>query len=45
MTGSDDRQDEVAAKRARARRTALFIAVIAVLIYVGFIVFGGGLLK
>lgn len=45
MHPSDDRQDEIAARRKRARRTALVVAVIAVAIYLGFILVNGGLLR
>ncbi len=45
MDPNDHRQDDLDARRSRARRTALVIAAIAILIYVGFIVVNGGLLK
>lgn len=36
----DPRQDEIATRRKRARRTALLIGVIAVAVYVGFLLMG-----
>lgn len=37
---SDHRPDDVAARRKRARRTALWIAAVAVAVYVGFLLMG-----
>ena len=34
------RQDEIAARRKRARRTALLVGAIAVAVYVGFLLMG-----
>lgn len=36
----DPRHDEIAARRQRARRTALVIGVIAAAVYVGFLLMG-----
>ena len=36
----DPRNDEVAARRERARRTALWLAAIAAVVYVGFLLSG-----
>jgi hypothetical protein len=41
MTQPTHNQSEVDARRKRARRTALWIAVIAALVYVGFITLAG----
>ena len=41
MTQPTHNQNDVDARRKRARRTALWIGVIAVLVYVGFIALAG----
>ena len=40
MTSPDHRNDEQAARRAGVRRTALIVAAIAVVVYIGFILSG-----
>ncbi|HEY9540923.1 MAG TPA: hypothetical protein VIR05_04715 [Luteimonas sp.] len=40
MTSPDHRSDEQAARRAGVRRTALIVAAIAVVVYIGFILSG-----
>lgn len=40
MTSPDHRSDERSARRAGVRRTALIVAAIAVVVYIGFILSG-----
>ncbi|MEG3192995.1 hypothetical protein [Lysobacter sp. D1-1-M9] len=40
MSPPDDRRNDVDVRRQRARRTALWVAAVAVVVYVGFILTG-----
>ena len=40
MSGNDPKIDDLASRQRRSRRTALVVGVVAVLIYVGFILSG-----
>lgn len=45
MDPNDHRHDDLDARRGRARRTALVVAVIAILIYAGFMIAFSGVLR